>query len=297
MATSVRNKQSGASFESAAQALSERLNGKRSRSLIAVAPGVAELALVFAIGLAAAILFYKLFAPLPSPERLPSMAAPVAVQSASGEIEHNPFRTAAIEAAAPEPETGADYEETSLDLRLHGVFTLNDTETAFISTPDGKQGNFRAGEEIWRDVTLERVVSSEQIVILASGVRETLTLINRDPKEAANQSTPTSRAARPAQPAPSGGLSIRDIAKISPISSTEGLRLVVQPGPNRRAFDASGLKPGDVIVAVNNRRLGSDLASEVSRFAGLARSGRVNLVVERDGVSVPVSLEFPGGGG
>jgi type II secretion system protein C len=174
---------------------------------------------------------------------------------------------------------------------------LDDVSTAIISTPDNKQGHFKVGEEIWNDVTLERVLSSEQVVILASGVRETLTLINRDPEEVRAAALPPARpqaASSGLRPA-SGGFVFGDVARISPSMSGDGLRLVVQPGANRGAFDASGLKPGDVIVAIENRRIGADIVAEARRIAEMQPQGSIALTVERDGVSVPVELKLSRG--
>ena len=299
-------KSSSAALAGAGKAVSKGLHGQRGRGLIAAAPAAAEVLLALALGAAALSLVYALFAPLPVPETLPANAAgSAATARPPAQITETPFRTAAIEASAPEPEIGDDFEETRLDLKLHGVFAMEGVPTAIISTPDGQQGNFRLGEEIWNNVTLERVISPVQVVIMSSGVGETLTLINRDPREErarASSSQPQSQvsqsqAASSPAPAFNTGMGFGDVVNISAIPGADGLRLVVKPGPNRKAFDASGLKAGDVIIAVNNRRLGADLAAEASRFASLAKAGRVELTVERDGVTAPVTLELRGSGG
>ncbi len=296
-----------AAAEAFLRALGQRLGGKRSRSALAAAPGFIEIGLAIGAGLALLSLFYALFAPLPTPQQLPAGVAPVQAQGPAV-ISQNPFRSAAIEAAAPAAPAPAEYEETRLDLQLHGVFTLGGVSSAIISTPDQKQGQFRVGEDIWNGVTLQQVLSSEQVVILASGVRETLTLINRDPEKARAAATappeeqpPTAAQGSPGRLTPAaGGFILDDIARITPSASGAGLRLVVQPGPNRSAFDASGLRPGDVIVAIDNRRIGGDIVAEARRVAELKSRGSVALTVERDGVSVPVQLKLsrgaPGGG-
>lgn len=290
---------SGDAAANTLRAVSGRLQGKKARQVVGFAPGLLEILLAIGIGVVALKLLYALLAPLPTPPTLPdSISSGGPSKAPSTVAAANPFRSAALDAAPPPdaPDSSAQYEETDLDLQLHGVITLEGDQTAIVSTPDGKQGNFRLGEEIWSDVTLERVLSSEQVVILAGAERQTLTLINRDPRDAARNA---SAANRPPQPAPSTStaFSLSDIAQISPQITAQGMRLVVQPGPNRGAFNATGLKPGDIIVAVNNRRLGADPAAEARRFAELAKSGRFSLVVERDGVSVPVEIETPGGDG
>ncbi len=289
MATTTHKSGAGELAAGALKSLAGRLSGKRGQAIAKRAPWVAEFVLAAVIGILAAKLVFTLFAPPPAPPTLPVSAAPSS-QSASVEFANSPFRVAAVEATAPAPDTTAEYEETQLDLTLYGVFVLEGVPTAIISTPDGKQGSFGLGDSIWRDVTLERIVSSEQVVMLVSGARETLTLKNRDPKDASRRSAPAGPRPAPPPPTAIGGVPIGDIANISVIRSPEGPRLVLQPGRNKRAFEAAGLKPGDVIVAVNNRRIGTDLASESRRFAALAQSGKISLLVERNGTPVPVEI-------
>ena len=290
MATTTQKSGVGETAADALRSLAGKASGKRAQAIAKRAPGVVEFLLAGAVGILAAKLAFTLFAPLPTPQVLPVATGAQTASSAPVELTRTPFRIADVEATAPVPEATTTYEETQLDLTLHGVFVLGGVPTAIISTPDGKQGSFGLGDSIWRDVTLERIVSSEQVVMLVSGARETLTLKNRDPKDAGRRSTPA--GPRPAAPPPTaiGGIPIGDIANISVARSPEGPRLVLQPGRNKKAFLAAGLKPGDIILAVNNRRIGADLASESRRFAALAQSGKISLLVERDGTPVPVEI-------
>lgn len=290
MATTTHKSGVGEMAADTLRSLAGKASGKRAQAIAKGAPGVFEFFLAAAIGILAAKLAFTLFAPPPTPPALPVATGAQGAGSAPVELTHTPFRVAAVEATAPAPDTTAAYEETQLDLTLHGVFVLGGIPTAIISTPDGKQGSFGLGDSIWSNATLERIVSSEQVVMLVSGARETLTLKNRDPKDAVRRSQPT--GPRPVAPPPTaiGGIPIGDIANISVALSPDGPRLVLQPGRNKRAFEAAGLKPGDVVVAVNNRRIGSDLASESRRFAALAQSGKISLLVERNGTPVPVEI-------
>ena len=181
---------------------------------------------------------------------------------------------------------------------MHGVFVFEGVPTAIISTPDGKQGSFGLGETIWNDAKLERIVSSVQVVILVGGARETLTLKNRDPKAARSSERPSgpSPTPPPAQDTglKSGALAIGNVARLSLAPSPDGPKVVIQPGPDRGAFNAAGLRPGDILVSINNRRIGVDLASESKRFATLAQSGQIRLLVERNGTPVPVEIDLSG---
>ncbi len=299
MATTTQKPGTGAALD-ALRGLADKASGKRARAVAGVAPILVEFVLAAAIGVFVAKLVFALFAPPPIPETLPAFPSGQTAGAAPVTLEETPFRIAAVEATAPPPDETAAYEETQLDLTLHGVFVFEGVPTAIISTPDGKQGSFGLGETIWSDAKLERIVSSVQVVIMVGGARETLTLKNRDPREAG-------RAARPSGPSPaaapppaaaltSGTLPIGDVARLSLAPSANGPRVVVQPGPNRGAFNASGLKPGDVLISVNNRRIGADLASESRRFAVLAQTGKISLLVERNGTPVPVEINLTGNG-
>ncbi len=299
MATTTPKQGAGASAADVLRSLADKASGKRARAVAGIAPIVAEFALAAAIGVIAAKLVFALFAPSPTPETLPTWTGAQTAGSAPVSLEYTPFRIAAVEATAPPPDETAAYEETQLDLTLHGVFVFEGVPTAIISTPDGKQGSFGLGETIWSEATLERIVSSVQVVIMVSGARETLTLKNRDPKRAARDarpSGPSPAAAPPAATISRGTLPIGDVARLSLAPSQNGPRVVVQPGPNRGAFNASGLKPGDLLISVNNRRIGADLASESQRFANMAQTGRISLLVERNGMPVPVEIDLTGNG-
>lgn len=299
MATTTHNSRIGTAVADALRGLAGMASGKRARVVVGIAPIVAEFVFAAGIGVLAAKLIFALFAPPPTPPSLPTIATTQSSPSSTISLENTPFRIAAVEATAPPPDAAAAYEETQLDLTLHGVFVFEAVPTAIISTPDGKQGSFGLGDKIWSDATLERIVSSVQVVILVAGARETLTLKNRDPKQAGQETRPAGPSpavAPPGRALQNGMLPIGDVARLSLAQSTNGLKVVVQPGPNRGAFNASGLKPGDVLVSINNRRIGADLASESKRFSTMARTGRVRLLVERNGTPVPVEIDLTEGG-
>ncbi|MEO1251898.1 MAG: type II secretion system protein N [Pseudomonadota bacterium] len=271
---------------SALRAWAERLSSPRMRKRIAAAPRLLEIALALALGAACLALAFSLFAPLPTPERLPATASPAVESDRAAAVTAQPFRIAEVEAAAPATDL-AQFEETQLNLRLHGVFDADGDVTAFISTPDGKQGRYRAGDEIWNGVRLDRVLSSEQIVINSRGDRETLTLVNRDPEKAAQAAAIAASAAQSTQlPA------FRDIIRFSVLPGADGMRLVVQPGPDAAAFSATGLRPGDLVLAVNDRPLGANVAAEQERLARLEEAETVSVTIERDGDQSTLSIDL-----
>lgn len=265
---------------------------------VRLAPSLFEIVLAVGLGLIVISIAYALFGPLPTPRSLPAGAAPVAAAQAPDRLIENPFRQTDIEPAAV-VDVGDVFAETSLDLKLHGVIKVGQSEAAIIQTPDGEQSRYGVGDEVWNGVTLDRI-DADRVVLLSAGVRETLRIINRsDTTGGFAPAPPQRRETQPASTLRSGnvddGLSISDIVSITPRATSDGLRLVVSPGANANAFAATGLRPGDQVLAVNNRRLPNDLAAAAQQMAGLADQNSISLLVERDGVAVPIDLELSAG--
>ena len=86
----------------------------------------------------------------------------------------NPFyRDQKIEAV--EDTALAAARETNLDLELFGIrYSPDGDGVAIIRTPDKQQGAFRAGDEIFNGVVLNRVLE-DRVAIERSGVLEVLT--------------------------------------------------------------------------------------------------------------------------
>ena len=68
--------------------------------------------------------------------------------------------------------------------------------------------------------------------------------------------------------------------------------VTVRPGSNAAGFQASGLRPGDVIVAVNGARITS-LVDVQQLQSGLAPGARLIVTVERGAQTVPIPLNLP----
>ncbi|MEM8772958.1 MAG: type II secretion system protein N [Pseudomonadota bacterium] len=271
------------------------------------APAVAEIILAGLLGLTVLVIAMALFSPLPAPQSLPvALSAPAASQQTVSELSENPFRTAAasLEVVAPTQETTEEFAETSLDLALHGAMMMGDKNSAIIETPDGEQVTVYAGEEIWNGVILDRVYA-DRVIIISNGVRETLRIIDRE-QRASSISSASSGAAPArrtnAQPPKAtnnnrGNLgqsvAIGDVAVVSPKINGDKITLIVRPGRERRAFAQSGLRNGDEIVAVNGRRIGPNALKEARDFALAAKSGELNLTVNRDGETLRVDVALP----
>jgi len=122
-----------------------------------------------------------------------------------------------------------------------------------------------------RNVTLAKVMADK--VILENGGRfESLPLYtDAPPAPASKSSSTTSRAqnhtvkSKALNKVSSGVTTLADVVKVSMVR--EGGKVVgyrVRPGRKRELFDSTGLKPNDIVTAVNGRNLDSStVAMEV----------------------------------
>lgn len=183
---------------------------------------------------------------------------------------------------------------TALDLTLFGV-NMNEASgggSAIIAGADGVQASFAIGEEVLPGVKLAGV-AFDHVLLDRGGVRESLYLDQSVPAETATPAaTPMALPAATAQNAttPSGELLPAAIqAGIGFAPRSEGGKvtgLTVQPQGDGAAFRAAGLRPGDVIRAVNGR----PVASAVDLAGQIAPGARLSLEVERGSAVVPIAL-------
>ncbi len=285
---------------------------------------IAEMALAAATGLVAARLAFLVAAPLPTPDRMPESAAqPLSGDGAAAAGPVNPFRVAQGQPApAAEPVVDAEeaLEETALNLVLHGVRLDGDATTAIIQTADGGQEIFSLGDTVAPNVVLESA-RREQVTLRRNGVRESLTMINRNLREApefppvraagpsgaesAETSDPTATAGGGRAARRGGGTrrpaTLDDWTELVRIDTRlqdgGSLRVVLNPGPRGAAFRAAGLRPGDVLLLINGRPLGDSPAAISRRLQSLAGAESADLVVERDGVRLPLTVSLLAGDG
>lgn len=263
--------------------------------------GWIELCLVLALGLVLARLVLSAVAPLSVPETLPGPApgARDAGVEAMRSASINPFRQPENQAvaAAIAPANDEVLEETSLDLVLHGVQVDGFGATAVIRTPDGEQRSYAINEEITDGVILDSA-REDQVTIRRGGVRETLTMVNRDRKTEAPQPSPITA---PAAAAPAAEqIEIGDwtsIVSVTPRPAPGGVELVLAPGAQPLRFEAAGLKAGDVLKSVNGRAIGQTPDSIAEQMQSLEGRDVVDLVVDRDGLQVPVKIFLSTGRG
>lgn len=177
--------------------------------------------------------------------------------------------------------------ETHLNLKLRGILasTARQRSRALIQVSNGKEKSYSLGNTIESGVTLTRIFP-DRVLIKRNGHFETLKL-DRAPAIA------TQLSAHPGTASPSLATVrrklIRRPAKIfqfvqmQPVHSHGNLLgWRVFPSSHRDLFRAIGLKPGDLITAINGIALNSPSHSMKAMNAA-KRASRVTLSVKRHG--------------
>ena len=159
--------------------------------------------------------------------------------------------------------------------------------SAIISGPDGEQLSVAVGDELAPDVKLV-AVGFDAAVIERGGQRLQLAMEGEPPSAAA----PMAEAAPSAAGVTASGL--RENIAFAPRQSAGRVTgLLVSPVGNEAVMQAAGLRSGDVIVAVNGRRIGS--AADASMLqAQVSPGARLSLTIERGAATVPVALNLAG---
>ncbi|MEM8936315.1 MAG: type II secretion system protein N [Pseudomonadota bacterium] len=250
-----------------------------------------EIVCALAIGVLLLLILFSVFTPLPTPERLPNTAPSANAAEVASAVAGNPFRStgAASAPVAAESDEEDDYEETKLNLTLHGTWIDQIGGAAIIRTPDGQQARFLVGDDIWRGVTLERV-HEDRVIILSAGAYETLPIVNRDSALAQRVSRSEVGAGAPASNN-AERLAISDIVRVVPTPGPGGVRLRLEPSTAQTTFEALGLASGDVLLSVDGRPVGQDIAVFASWLQSYNPSGAFTITVERYGRAVPIEIE------
>ncbi len=257
---------------------------------------IVELSLVVAIAVLAAKLFWLVFAPLPALTSQPTVL--VAETSAQrDQLVMNPF-TAAQEAIGPASPSYNETPlvETTLDLTLFGTWPDESGGTAFIGDGDAPQKRFRAGDEITAGVRLERVYEN-WVAISRGGVSEALWIDNRKPSP--NVDTDPEGAPDSELSLEDQGYTLADIVAFSAEGVAGGSpKIVLTPGADAKKFNELGFAPGDILLSLNGGPVYPEYVISGAIQADLASGNPIDIVVERDGAPVSLTVQLrPGATG
>lgn len=274
-------------------------------------PRFAEAVFVLLLGHAAAILVWQLVPESPAmawqaPRIAP--ATPDATGAAQGpniELIAGAHLFGEVQVASdPALSELADAPDTRLDLTLLGILsaTAERGSRALIGASNGDEKPFAIGDDVVRGVRLQAIFPDR--VILARGSQlETLRL----DKNAPSKALPTVASGNPEEVSSTdtGRMlsTIRQELLTDPSRASEYIRIQpasnggqlrgyrIYPGRDRGAFNAVGLRPGDLVTQVNGIQL-NDANTALQMLGQLSQASSVSVVVERGGQQQTVNVNF-----
>jgi general secretion pathway protein C len=206
----------------------------------------------------------------------------------------------AAEQAAPVVTEVIDAPETTLSLTLKGILAVeaDGKGSVIISSNRGDDKTYQVGQSIdGADGATLHSVYADRVLLDRNGRLETLRL----PKELPASGSPTAMASPlPQAAAPSGSLRevisenatrLQDIVRLAPhVQEGQVVGFRVNPGRDRAAFEALGLRAGDVVTDINGTVL-DDPSQGLQVFQSLGETTQANVTVLRDGVPQVIVID------
>lgn len=276
-------------------------------------PPAVEVVLVVAIAWTLAQLAWTL---VPTPERARWRPAPVAPPAPSASRASGPNVQAIVDAnlfgAYVPPAVNAaatdiaNAPDTSLNLTLLGILAGSDESSsrALIGTQNGEEQPYAIGEDVAPNVTLQAIFP-DRVILLRAGQPETLRLDKDQPSNAPSYAQAAPAETAPAAPAATGAMisQIREQVLADPSKASEYIRVQpanvggqvqgyrIYPGRDRALFTEVGLRPGDLVTAVNGIQL-NDTQTALQMLNDLSRAPNVTLTIERGGQVQTVNVSL-----
>lgn len=249
-------------------------------------PQAVEIALVLLLAVQAARLLWMLAVP-PAPIGDPGTQAPAGTAMVSLRSFGDPFfRTASAHAS----------RDAALGYRLFAVRGAPDGGSAILAAKDGVQAAYRVGDAVADGIVLQ-AVGADYAILRTGGGDHRLSLQAGAPMAAANASRARPATALPsARPAPASVSG--DPVDARRLLSAAGLRPQMENGRvagyaligrgDTARLRQAGFEPGDVLVAVNGRRLNAEVMAELERE--LASRDQAHITVQRNGGTQTITL-------
>jgi general secretion pathway protein C len=193
--------------------------------------------------------------------------------------------------------------ETRLNLTLHGVFVEEDPElgAAIIGTSGNKQKYYKVGANVMNGVKLQGVFD-DRVVLLRNGQSEVLRFPKVSTRGGGTVSPVSARSSNSSRSNRSASLreykevfqqeplKIFEHVRFVPVRSRDGLKgYRVLPQKDRKLYNKLGIRPSDLVTAVNGVNLTNDKeAMKLIQMIKDATSVQVDIV--RNGQ--PQSLNF-----
>lgn len=279
-----------------------RANGGLGNQLLARAPQVVIFILVILIGARLALLLVKLAGPSSPP---PTAADPAIQLPARSVVDVPSILRANLFGQSVSVLDSRNAPITSMPLTLTGIIAAWDSRGqlvpsggfAIIGTSPTDIKSYRVGGMVPGGARVHEV-HRDRVLLDRGGSIEALMLPPRQGMMAAAP-PPAPLAAAGAVPVQRVQQAIRDNPGMLNQVMTRSAVLVggrlqgmrVNPGPNRQAFDKLGLRPGDLVTAINGTPL-SDQTRAEEVFNSLSSAAEANITVERNGTRQDLHLNL-----
>ncbi len=197
-----------------------------------------------------------------------------------------------------------DAPETRLSLTLRGIIALSSggVGRALIAEGNAEERLYKVGDTLSGSAVLHEVLA-DKVILKRGGRFETLTLPRERLEAEVSSAASRGRPASPSGAATTQLRTLRDeiagnpqlafsLIQAQPVleqGKIKGYR--VNPGRQRKLFQGTGLRPGDVVTHVNGVAL-SDPAQMASLFAQFKTADRFELQLERGGQATSLSIDL-----
>ncbi|TAM10154.1 MAG: PDZ domain-containing protein [Nevskiaceae bacterium] len=199
----------------------------------------------------------------------------------------------------------ATAPETHLDLKLLGILANRSTpglSRALIAPGSGGDQPYALGQAVTPGVLL-KAIFPDRVVLSRSGKLETLRLDLSKPPAGASSDVPIAVAGQQTgdalkmsairtqlltNPGAAG-----QYIRVQPVNAPGGGQMGyrIYPGPNREAFKATGLHPGDIVTAINGVPLNNP-AQTLQLLSELSKAQQVSVSVKRGTQTLTTTLDF-----
>lgn len=274
-------------------------------------PGAVSVILVILI---AWMLSQLIWALIPVPETARWQPAPVVKSAAASTASRGNPVEGLISAqlfgsyqAVPTTAALGSAPDTNLNLLLIGILAgSNEADSrALIAQQGGDEAPYAIGADIVSGVTLHAIFP-DRVILARNGTFETLRLDKDSPSRASGNPVQAEGEAMGIDPmAPAGAMlgQIRDRILQDPGKASEYIRVQpsnvngslkgyrLYPGRSAEAFSHLGLRPGDLVTAVNGIQL-NDGQKALQTLNELKQAGSVTLTLERGGQVQTISVSL-----
>ncbi|WP_018881427.1 type II secretion system protein GspC [Thioalkalivibrio sp. ALE30] len=205
-----------------------------------------------------------------------------------------------------QPEAIEHAPDTRLSLELIGVLATGQGRgSAIISSGRSNVALYHVGDTIGNQLARLHQVHPDRVILEREGQLEMLRLPRGEDLRVGDRRTDSPQ--RPSQPASSPAPVTASVSRSrwleDPEQAMNSLRaqpvmrdgtlvgIRVTPTRNQREFERAGLQEGDIITSVEGQQI-RDISDPEQILSGLDSVDRVNITIERDGQTLPLTIEL-----